>query len=136
VGIEERPKDYGICKDHDRQNEFFCNCCSNAYCSECVVSEVQKTEAGKINHSMIKIDRAYSIALDNASKDDDALVEKKKVIEERLAAVTKKMKRIKENATDIQSKVTAILTETLEEMQKFVQKKSAVLKSDRHELIR
>lgn len=66
VAINEIPKHYDVCREHQKNNEFFCNCCSNAYCSECVVQEVQKNEAGKINHNMIKIDRAYSIAKENA----------------------------------------------------------------------
>lgn len=69
---------------------------------------------------MIKIDRAYSIATESAQNNDDALEEKKKVIEDRLQAVAKKMKRIKDNATDIQQKVTRILTDTLEELHTIV----------------
>lgn len=85
---------------------------------------------------MIEIDKAYSIAQSSASNNDDALEEKKKVIEDRLAAVTKKMKKLKENTVQIQNEVTKMLTETLEELQSIVQQKSNILQSDRHELLR
>ena len=47
---------------------------------------------------MIEIDKAYSIACSSAHNNDDALEEKKKVIEDRLSEVTKKLKKLKENA--------------------------------------
>jgi hypothetical protein len=46
------------------------------------------------------------------------------------------MNKIKENAVSIQSTITDILEKTLAEMHEHVQKKSNILKSDRHELIR
>lgn len=101
-----------------------------------MIKEVQKTESGKINHNMIEIEKAYSIACSSANNNDDALEEKKKVIEDRLSAVTKKMKKLKDNAVQIQKEVTKMLTETLEELHSIVQTKSNVLQSDRHELLR
>lgn len=101
VTIDQIPKQYGICPEHGKANEFFCNCCSNAYCSKCVISEVQKPGTGKINHNMIEIERAYTTACHSAYHNDDALEEKKKAIEERLQTVTKKMKKLKDNAVQI-----------------------------------
>ena len=46
------------------------------------------------------------------------------------------MNKVKENAKNIQATITDILEKTLVEMHEFVQKKSMILKSDRHELIR
>jgi len=50
---------------------------------------------------MIEIERAYTTACHSAYHNDDALEEKKKAIEERLQTVTKKMKKLKDNAVQI-----------------------------------
>jgi hypothetical protein len=50
---------------------------------------------------LIDIEKAYSNAINDANKEDIALSEKKKVIEQQLLAVKKKMQRIKENALSI-----------------------------------
>jgi hypothetical protein len=50
---------------------------------------------------LIDIEKAYSNAINDANKEDIALSEKKKIIEQQLGAVKKKMNRIKENALSI-----------------------------------
>lgn len=71
----------------------------------CVVEGLQKTEGGGVakqnQTSLIDIEKAYSNAINDANKEDIALSEKKKVIEQQLLAVKKKMQRIKENALSI-----------------------------------
>ena len=71
-----------------------------------------------------------------ARSEDVALQEKKKVIENQMALVKKKMTRIKENAMQIQQQITEMLENTLNEMQIIVRKKTDQLKCDRHELVR
>ena len=46
------------------------------------------------------------------------------------------MDRIKENALSIQTQITKMLTDSLNEMHDIVQKKTSVLKADHHELTR
>lgn len=58
------------------------------------------------------------------------------MIESQIIAVKAKMERIKVNAINEQKKLTKILEDVLKEMHDAVQKKSNVLKSDRHELVR
>lgn len=65
---------------------------------------------------MIEMKDAYSTAIASANSNDDALEEKKKAIEERLQTVTKKMRKLKDNAIQIQKDVNKMLTETLEEL--------------------
>lgn len=98
VEIAKIPKDYGKCKVHQKKkNEFFCKCCSTAYCSECIVQDRnneigdKNNEVGDKNkenkkkpHIFINIEDAYKMAKDDAKNDDDALEEKKKVIETNL----------------------------------------------------
>ena len=76
---------------------------------------------------MIEMKDAYSTAIASANSNDDALEEKKKAIEERLQTVTKKMRKLKDNAIQIQKDVNKMLTETLEELHSIVQNKSNVL---------
>ena len=67
---------------------------------------------------------------------DVALLEKKKVIEHQMTLVKEKMTKIKKNAIQIQTQITKMLEDTLDEMQQIVRKKTDQLKCDRHELAR
>ena len=51
---------------------------------------------------------------------DVALLEKKTVIEYQMTLVKEKMQKIKKNAIQIQTQITKMLEETLEEMQEIV----------------
>jgi len=79
VNVDQRGKDYGFCHEHPtRKNEFYCFCCQNAYCSECILTGLTKND-GK-NHNLINIEVAYNNALTDAKNTDVALDDKKALI--------------------------------------------------------
>lgn len=79
VNVAERGRDYGMCSEHEtRKNEFYCYCCQSAYCSECILTGLTKSD-GK-NHNLIKIEVAYTNALNEAKTIDVALEDKKVLI--------------------------------------------------------
>ncbi len=135
VSVEQRGRDYGTCGQHPtRKNEFFCYCCQSAYCSECILNGLTKTE-GK-NHNLIKIETAYTTALNEARNNDVALDDKKQLIHDQITIIQEKLRMIRTNAENIQTQITKILEECMNQLMVEVQRKSAILKSDKVELSR
>jgi hypothetical protein len=76
VDVGMKGKDYGYCNEHPTwKNEFYCFCCQSAFCSECILTGLTRSE-GK-NHSLVNIESAYNNALNEAKNADIALEEKK-----------------------------------------------------------
>ena len=88
VPVESKPKDFGFCAEHHKMYEFYSNESSKAFCSQCIVAHVKRAES---QDSTIPIEEAFRIAYDECRTEDVALNEKKKVIENQLALVKKKM---------------------------------------------
>ncbi len=111
VPIEARPFDFEYCSEHPmRKNEFYCYCCQNVYCSECVLNLNSKAEK---SHNIINIETAYNNALNEAKNADVSLDDKKKLIVEQIGNIQDKIKQIKINAEGIQQQITRILEETI-----------------------
>ena len=135
VNVAERGRDYGMCGEHPtRKNEFYCYCCQSAYCSECIMNGLSKSD-GK-THNMIKIEVAYNNALNEAKTTDVALEDKKNLIHDQINMIQEKLRSIKLSAEKIQSDITKMLEECMNQLMVEVQKKSAILKSDKVELSR
>ena len=135
VNVAERGKDYGMCTEHEtRKNEFYCYCCQSAYCSECILTGLSKSD-GK-NHNLIKIEIAYTNALNESKGNDVALEDKKVLIHEQINMIQEKLKSIRTSAEKIQNDITKMLEECMNQLMVEVQKKSAILKSDKVELSR
>ena len=95
VNVDLRGRDYGFCAEHPTwKNEFYCYCCQNAYCSECILTGLTKnssdsggggTNSGKnSNHNLINIEIAYNNALNEAKNNDVALEDKKALIHDQI----------------------------------------------------
>lgn len=85
VPIEARPFDFEYCSEHPmRKNEFYCYCCQNVYCSECVLNLNSKAEK---SHNIINIETAYNNALNEAKNADVSLDDKKKLIVEQIGNI-------------------------------------------------
>jgi len=135
VNVAERGKDYGMCAEHEtRKNEFYCYCCQSAYCSECILNGLAKSD-GK-THNLIKIEIAYTNALNESKGNDVALEDKKVLIHEQINMIQEKLKSIRTSAEKIQNDITKMLEECMNQLMVEVQKKSAILKSDKVELSR
>ena len=87
-------------------------------------------------NSLIPIDVAYKEAKEEAAKEDTQLNEKRNNIDQQLAKLKDRMKKIKENANNIQSTITEMLEKCFGEVYDNVTKKCNILKSDRLELVR
>ena len=40
VELDKKPRDFGMCKEHQKMYEFYSNENSKAYCSQCIVKQV------------------------------------------------------------------------------------------------
>jgi len=87
-------------------------------------------------HNMIKIEVAYNNALNEAKTTDVALEDKKNLIHDQINMIQEKLRSIKLSAEKIQSDITKMLEECMNQLMVEVQKKSAILKSDKVELSR
>ena len=135
VNVDQRGKDYGYCIEHPtRKNEFYCYCCQNAYCSECILTGLTKND-GK-NHNLINIEIAYNNALNEAKNNDVALEDKKALIHDQINLIQDKLRSVRSNAENIQTQITKILEDCMNQLMVEVQKKSSILKSDKVELSR
>ena len=136
VKINEAGHDFGDCRHHkQRKNEFYCNQCQSTYCSECILSGMTKCHTGR-DHQLIKIETAYNIAKNQVEKNDEALEAKKVLIMDQIEIIQGKLQQIKSSAEQIQTQITRILEECMNTLMVEVQKKSAILKSDKIELSR
>lgn len=65
-----------------------------------------------------------------------ALDDKKALIHDQINSIQDKLRQIRSNAENIQTQITKILEECMNQLMVEVQKKSAILKSDKVELSR
>ena len=83
VNVDARAKDFDMCQEHPTwKNEYYCYCCQNAYCSECILAGLTKAD-GK-NHNLLNIETAYNSALNEAKTNDVALDDKKALIHDQI----------------------------------------------------
>lgn len=78
VPINERPKEFKNCKDHESKiYEFFCNTCQEPLCSFCKMNgSHSNTEFS--THAIVEIIQAYKSAESDATIGEDPALKKKK----------------------------------------------------------
>ncbi len=87
VPVEGKPLEFENCQDHpNRKNEFYCYCCQQVYCSECVLNGLSKQGENK-QHNLIPIETAYNNALSEAKNTDVGLDDKKKLIVDHILSI-------------------------------------------------
>ena len=56
VHVEQKPRDFGSCDEHQKMFEFYSNESSKAFCSQCIVKHVQ---SGNNQDNTIPIEEAF-----------------------------------------------------------------------------
>lgn len=88
VPLEGKPIEFENCTEHpNRKNEFYCYCCQQVYCSECVLNGLSKAGENNKQHNLIPIETAYNNALSEAKNSDVGLDDKKKLIVEQIGNI-------------------------------------------------
>lgn len=133
--INERPKNFGMCQEHNMKFEFYCSIDHVPLCVYCKING-SHSSGDMAWHPLVQISIAYSKSLAE-SKEADPLLEKRKTqITELLSQIDSKIKEVNRNSSFVEERLYQILLEALSSLQEETQKKMNLLIADQLELKR